>query len=141
MCGKLGLTDLSPPHLATMEGLPKHDSWTNCVKLFNKAASTTKSKAQVARAQHGKAEKAKKVMEAMLLKETKPQFINPGVTAADLRKHAKQADAHKHRAVSGLLLPGAIHVADQYPRPKACSEREMWDWMDKKRPTRQDAID
>ena len=94
-----------------MEGLPKHESWTDCMKLFNKAASTRKSKAQVARAQHGKAEKAKKVMEAMPLKETKPQFINPGVTAAGLRKDAKQADAHKHRAVSGLLLSGAIHAA------------------------------
>ena len=89
--------------ITTIEGLPEHELWTHCMKLFNKASSSKKNNVHVARAEHGTAEKAKKVMEARFVPETKPQFINPGVTAADLRKDAKQADAHKYRAVSRLF--------------------------------------
>ena len=87
-----------------MEGLPHHESWADTFKSFSKAFGPKKSKAQVARAEHVKAERAKKAREAKLLKEAKPQLANQGVTAADLLRDARRGGAQKHRAGSGTVI-------------------------------------
>ena len=122
------------------QGLPNHESWADTMKLFKKVVLSRKSKAQVARAEYGKTAKAKKVREAKLRKEAKPQLTNLGITAADLPRDARRADAHKHRAGSWLVLSGAIHVVGSFPPVKISSECEMWDWMDKHKVSKQDAI-
>ena len=87
-----------------------------------------------------KAERARKAREAKLLKEIKPQFIKQGVTAADLLRESRRGDAQKHLAGSGTVISGAVHVVGTVPIDRLVSERQMFDWMDRRKLSRQDAI-
>ena len=109
-------------------------------KKVSKASGPSKSRAQVIKAKLDKAEKAEKRRQANLLKEAKPQLARQGVTASDLMRETKWADASSRRAGSGTVVTGAVHLAGTAPIDKPVSERVTLAWMDKHKLTNQDAI-